>query len=280
MNEHCTFKVARGPDQLRSALVAAGKGTFDYALQAAARSVEARSARRLALIQRRSAYEVALESTRRLHGYMWPRALHLRLDYIGPSDIRSRLPKAGVVFQPQLIEDDLPDRPPLTALLARNEEALRLHLVLLFAAACLVPPAERPTRIVDRLADVGVDLRSLLMLSGVSARNSSLRLQRSLQALEAQTLVKIPQSGSRRQYESLRILNETRSGRAYVVPGSRGANPQKMRTPEGMLAIPLSFFLNGWHLVLTGSEIATYLMLLHATQIGLHDSANRAEFRV
>jgi len=256
----------------------AGPTGARYVESAASASEAVRQARYEALLARRKAYKAAINATAKLHSYQWPRAIHVRLGFVGPPEMRSRLPTAGLVYQPQLLDIPPAIRPPVTALLTRNEEALRLELILLFASACLVPPGERPTRIADRLRDIGVDLRSLMMFTGLSSRNSALRIQRGLRALALQNLLKVPRPGTRHDYSAVRLNAENRNGKSYVVPGSRGGSPHTMRTPSGTLAIPLSFFLNGWHLVLTGPEIATYLMLLHADRIGLQDDANRAHF--
>jgi len=60
------------------------------------------------------------------------------------------------------------------------------------------------------------------------------------------------------------LLREDRSGAPYTIP---------LFDPEALL-IPVEFFLNGWVYVLTPTEIATLLVLLHAARREIVDEAS------
>lgn len=85
---------------------------------------------------------------------------------------------------------------------------------------------------------------------GESARR---RLVDSLKRLTAVGMVEPRKiEPDRDRWKGWNLLSDDGSGKIY-------------RRPKTGIEVPAPFFLNGWHLVLTASELACYLMLLHAS---------------
>ena len=85
--------------------------------------------------------------------------------------------------------------------------------------------------------------------------NRKRQIYGALRTLAGESLVHLPNASSpSRQYEDFRLLEESGVDavalRRYAVP-----------TQTDAFSVPASFFVNGWHLVLTRSEIAFLLML-------------------
>jgi hypothetical protein len=260
-------------------------GNPGYMERAASNSLEERTRRADALASVAKPFEAACQAMQSLHQIQRVRTVNVRLPYIGPADI---LQETRTTPQTSLSPEPDPEhgRPPLAGLVGRRTESLRLHLVLLAAAQLLVSPGYSPTDLENRIEDEGTTLRILLAMSHVPARTSTLRLQRAMRGLEAAGLLSIPRhrtgtgdAGVLRNYRKARLLSEVGSGKVYSSATAKYSDPSRAAVPGGCLGIPPVFFTNGWHLVLSGPELATYLMLRHATAIGLEDKRHIATFK-
>jgi hypothetical protein len=153
--------------------------------------------------------------------------------------------------------------PPLTRVLRRkNQHAIALYLTLLFVrqvqrfrAAAGNPAAAEPRR---RKAVYNLDdsfsEASLIGLPSWDRRNQRRVFNRALDALERAELVDLGRSGQR--YATYTLNCEDGSGRAYTVPTGDPDVPQH-------LCLPTEFFTAGWPMILTPSELATFLAICH-----------------
>jgi hypothetical protein len=167
-------------------------------------------------------------------------------------------------------EADWPVRPPMASLLHRSPFAFRLYLALVLSAHYLREPGYNASDICGDIRFAGhspTPEPNLQVLLGASSDKSGTflhRVHRGLNTLEAFHLVSMEPSGRHGRYERFKLLSDDGSGKAYFVPGSKGADPLKMRAPSNATAIPLGFFTNLWYLVLTPREIAMLLVLIQA----------------
>lgn len=153
--------------------------------------------------------------------------------------------------------------PPLTRVLRRkNQHAIALYLTLLFVrqvhvfrAAAGNPAAAGPRR---RKAVYNLDgsfsEASLIGLPSWDRRNQRRVFNRALDALEKAELVDLGRSGQR--YATYTLNCEDGSGHAYTVPAGDPDVPQH-------LCLPTEFFTAGWPMILTPSELATFLAICH-----------------
>lgn len=183
-----------------------------------------------------------------------------------------RTPYEGLVSDRRLPPPE--ERPPSVRLMKSNGVAQPFYLTTLFIAQTrtkvgtkfsnTLPTAPVPgTGAARTWADyVAVPLNVSAQARGKAARGERIRddnrrrqIYGALRTLAAQNLVHLPNASSpSRQYEDFRVLEE---GGVEAVALRRYAVPEE---PQ-VFTVPASFFLNGWHLVLTRSEIAFLLML-------------------
>ena len=152
---------------------------------------------------------------------------------------------------------EIDTRPPLTRLVHRQSNALSLYLTAIYVAHLEAKPGRafnnrrHNTRSKE---DVG---RSWSLLAGLSAprdiRSRRARMRRALDELVAAGLVNIRPPGVRYRYEEWLLLKEDGSESHYRVPSERESEA---------IQLPATFFLNGWHLVLTPGEIAMPLAIM------------------
>jgi hypothetical protein len=152
---------------------------------------------------------------------------------------------------------DWSTRPPLTRLVGRRHRGLSLYLAAIFTAHLehrpdtqVLNPFANATRSRGRpswatLAGLG---------GGPNTRARRLRVARALNALSVARLVDLPR-GRQMKYEGFQLLRDDGTERPYLVPGS---------TTKGARRLPAAFFLNGWHLVLTPSEVAVLFAVIDA----------------
>ncbi|MFE7779264.1 hypothetical protein ACFU5O_36455 [Streptomyces sp. NPDC057445] len=170
------------------------------------------------------------------------------------------------------------ERPPAARLIAPRGVAGRLHLTLLFAAACQAKPGNQwPNRI--PIEPDSSHRFSWTRLIGTHARytpggnyvasaqaNKQRQITQGLKKLRDNLLVEFPHAGTRHPFRDFTLLSESgTSTPAAVIPYKV---PKKAETT---FDIPAEFFTNGWVHLLTPSETAAYLMWLDVDQNPEHD---------
>lgn len=154
--------------------------------------------------------------------------------------------------------------PPLTDLLGRkNQHAIALYLTMLFVeqmdaardgGEVQTPRPQRRRRGSVYNPDDGYSDASLIGLPSTQRRNQRRMLTRALDALHAVELVDLAGSGQR--YINRAVNREDGSGRPYAAPAGEPST-------HAYLCLPTAFFTSGWPLVLTPSELATFLAVCH-----------------
>ena len=158
--------------------------------------------------------------------------------------------------------EDISTRPPLTQVLkGKNQHAIALYLTKIFVEQMRAAHAENPTpppqprrRHTVYNIDNSPSEASLIGLPSVDRRNQRRVFNRALAALHKSELVDLGDTGQR--YANHRLNREDGSGRAYTIPRGDPDIPKH-------LCLPTEFFTTGWHLVLTPSELATFLAVCH-----------------
>lgn len=145
-------------------------------------------------------------------------------------------------------ETDIATRPPMTRLV-RSSRALKLELTVVLAATCSAPPGgafsnNRPLTHRDH------GWAALTADRSASPRERRRHLQRALSELDRWNLVQLGKPSSHGRYDRFEFRTEDGSDTTYTVPGER----------SNVVELPAGLFLNGWHLVLTPAEIATWIM--------------------
>jgi hypothetical protein len=169
-------------------------------------------------------------------------------------------------------------RPPAARLIAPRGVTGRLHLLLLFAAACHAAPGQKwhHTIPIEHGRDQSVSLERLVCAfarhRGGTAYVASPRMNKvrqitqALKTLNDQYLVDLPHRGEHLPFRGFTLLCDS---------GQSTDNAQiPYRVPkknEPCIDIPAAFFTHGWVHLLTPSEIVAYLMWLDVNQHSEHD---------
>lgn len=148
-------------------------------------------------------------------------------------------------------------KPPLAELLARQDESVRLFLLIVLAAQA----ASSEHAPLHGLEGVSVSPSARFMSwpgllgypSSLTRRASDARLHRSLDALSNHGLIYLPPTGSPRRYERF-TLEESNPMGSLVAP----------KDSQMAVHLAVDFFVHAWNLVMTPGEIATMLMLMDA----------------
>lgn len=165
--------------------------------------------------------------------------------------------------------EDISTRPPLTRVLkGKNQHAGALYLTNIFIEQMLAahdgsrtPPPEPKRRHSVYNMDNAPSWASLIGLPSVDRRNQRKTYNRVLDALHKWELVDLGATGQR--YADFRLNREDGSGRPYTIPRGEPVAPQH-------LCLPTEFFTAGWPLVLTPSELATFLAVCHVSDRKTH----------
>lgn len=187
---------------------------------------------------------------------------HPDLDYIV---IRSRfIYGSRVPLRPCMDgAEDLPlILPPLSqALSSKNQYAIGLYVTLLFIRqmdafrSAAGDPATTGIRRRKSVYNVGdYSEASLIGLPSTDRRAQRLAFNRALAALQKAELIDYGPGAQR--YATYRLNSEDGSGHAYTVPTGDPDSPQ-------YLCLPTEFVTAGWPMVLTPSEMATFLAICH-----------------
>ena len=152
---------------------------------------------------------------------------------------------------------EIDTRPPLTRLVHRQSNALSLYLTAIYVTHLEVKPGKAFDNRRHNTRSKEDAKRSWCWLAGLSAprdiRSRRARMRRALDELVAAGLVNIRPPGVRYRYEDWLLLKEDGSESRYRVPSERESDA---------IQLPATFFLNGWHLVLSPGEIAMLLALM------------------
>lgn len=222
------------------------------------RSKAARAARSRDLEDRCMAIERALDAYK---GLQTPSKVRIRAGFVALDDPRELPPSLGGLDRDDVItrHDDWRTRPPMAKLIIRPTNALPSYLSMLYVLNAEDRAMWGRRANVSRMD--GRDSWAVLCGRWVSSpRGRRARMVRDLDALAAADLVAIGPRGKQARYEGFRILKENSTGEVYQSPPASADWP-------GTLTLPGAFFRNGWHLVLTPSEIAVFLMALHAAEV-------------
>lgn len=236
-----------------------------YNENAAKAAAATRLARRTRLLERAPGIERALRRYRELDQADAAEVL-LRTTFIRTSRGERPAPKAYVR------ETDHATRPPMTRLVGKRSHALRLYLTLVFVAQLETAAGapylnDRPNTMVDGQGRYPwVELAGLWRSpDGATPRAHTRRRRRmidgALDTLSANGLVVLAGvKGQSGRYANFRVQNEaaTDSGGQYTVPSQKTRNNAAIR-------LPINFFLNGWHLVLSDLELVTLLAIIDRT---------------
>jgi hypothetical protein len=190
----------------------------------------------------------------------------LRSDFIALRDPRELPEPLGGPPAPEGLSDaevrdrDVRSRPGLTRLLSRRTNALKVELALLYAVHAEQTPgsAWRNTRSNASRGRRGQE--SWAVLSGLWAprlRARRARINRALDDLAAADLVTLGPATEQGRYEGFDLLREDDSDKRYRLPKAEADFP-------AVVTLPAAFFRQGWHLVLSPAEAATWIVARHA----------------
>jgi hypothetical protein len=152
---------------------------------------------------------------------------------------------------------EIASRPPLTRLVHRQSNAMSMYLSAIFVAHLETQPGQ--VFVNDRHNTRGREdaSKSWSLLAGLTApreiRSRRARVRRALDELVTAGLVSIQPPTERYRYEGWLLLKEDGSETRYRVPSERESDAVRL---------PASFFVNGWHLVLSPGEIAMLLAIM------------------
>jgi hypothetical protein len=139
----------------------------------------------------------------------------------------------------------------------RQSNALSLYLTAIYTAHLEAKPGQVFENRRHNTRSTEDASRSWSWLAGLSAprdiRSRRARMRRALDELVAAGLVNIRPPGVRYRYEGWLLLSDDGSESQYRVRSDR---------ESGAIRLPATFFLNGWHLVLTASEIAMLFAIM------------------
>lgn len=199
-----------------------------------------------------------------------------------PAVVRVRRPylRHSVPLEVETERNGLPreKRPPAGRLIAPRGVTGRLHLLLLFAAACQAAPGrqwhcslpiehgrEQPFSL-ERLVCAFARHRGGTGYVASPKANKLRQITEALKALNDQHLLDLPHRGEYQPFRDFSLLCD--SGQStdnapitYRVPSAK----------EPCIDIPTEFFSHGWVHLLTPSEIAAYLMWLDVNQHPQHE---------
>ncbi|AKK27836.1 hypothetical protein AB431_15385 [Mycobacterium sp. EPa45] len=151
----------------------------------------------------------------------------------------------------ELVKADVDSRPPLSRLLYRPSNALQVYLSLIYIAHLEFEPGARWANERDNTGVGGWGELCGLLAPSVPNRELNLRMTRALAKLADHDLVGVGAWKSRSRFDGFSLYREDLSRKPYLVPAA-----------EESVILPAGFFRAGWHLVLTGEEMATLLAVI------------------
>lgn len=231
-------------------------------------------ARRKDLEHRQTAIKRALDAYRSIDNPDVT-AIRIREGFIWTNDSRRAAPRpAGERLS---LAEEVQTRPPMTRLVERRRHSLHLLMTMFYVARMETSPGrlfinDHPNIIRRSRA------WPWLTLSGLNEdvprsqrRNLRRTFNTAVQALADQNLVGLTGDPKRSgYYDGFTLKMEDGSGDPYLVPADDFQQPDVISRPvdlprRGAIKLSTSFFLHGWHLVLTDLELATFLAIIHRT---------------
>ena len=239
--------------------------TASNAKRAAERSLSPLSARRKRPDEQRDGIARAIRAYRELDKGEVPN-IRVRTAFIRRPDARTTRDtdwNRGV---------DIDTRPPMSRLIAgAGSRALPTYLTMVYLAHLRKDAAGRAfDNDIPNLRKPGkpkpwVELAGMYraprpgMTQSANRRRLRVSLNTALDTLADHQLVTLTgPEGSAGRYEGFTVLSDSDTEDQYVVPGEGRRNNYAIR-------VPATFFFNGWHLVLTPSEIAVLLAIIDRT---------------
>ncbi|WP_030648414.1 MULTISPECIES: hypothetical protein [Streptomyces] len=230
----------------------------------------------LRVLRRSELPAVTAETLRLWREGRQPAGIRLRRAYLRNDELKS-------------VEDErkplpMEDRPLAARMITPKGVALKLHLVLLFAAQCAVKPGKtwktpHPVEPTPQSDHSWVGLMATVAkyrgpgIQGASvATNKRRQVTEALKKLEGLGLIR-PTKGPGRARQGFDLLHENgkstpAAGVPYTVPVDA----------EPFVEIPREFFTEGWVHVLTNSEIAALLMWLDALKYDASPTSDPSVF--
>ena len=193
--------------------------------------------------------------------------VRIRTDFVALRSARPLSPALGGPEPGEALDgwefrrEDRRTRPPMSKLLIRRTHALPSYLAMLYVAhtEASIVQAGRRNRHANASRVNGQE--SWAVLCGrwaPTTRARRARMVRDLDELLGADLVSIGPHGKQGRYEGFGMLSDDTTDRDYRLPSPT------LDWPD-VISLPASFFLRGWHLVLTPAEIAILLMARRAT---------------
>lgn len=243
--------------------VARGERQLAYSQKAQESRDKRNKARADALGNARVAIDRALAGYRRIED-LDVVDVRIRTPFVYSEDPRRTRPRTERLSLAAEIES----RPMMTKLVARRSYALRLLLSAIYVAHMESRPGmafrnEHPNNFAEHGRDPWLTLAGL-HADVPAARRRDLRraLNTALDKLVALNLVALnSDSHAAGKYAKFALLREDGSSRRYSVPAVDAA------TTKHAIALPVDFFRQGWHLVLTDLEIVTLLAIIDLTNM-------------
>lgn len=152
------------------------------------------------------------------------------------------------------LKADVDTRPPLTKLIHRPGNALRVYLSLLYIAHLEFEPGDRWRNDRDNNGAGGWGELCGLRAPATPNKELNLRVTRALTTLADHDLVRVGDWKSRNRFDEFTLHREDKR-HSYFVPSASESR-----------VLPAAFFSAGWHLVLTRAEMATLLAVVEQTK--------------
>jgi hypothetical protein len=190
--------------------------------------------------------------------------VRIRTPFVYTEDPRRTRPQ----LERRSLAADVESRPMMTKLVARRSSGLRLLVSAIYVAHMESQPGSAfKNNHPNIFAEHGRD--SWLTLAGLqadvpTARRRDLRraLNTALDKLVALNLVALESNSTAAgKYAKFTLLREDGSARKYSVPAVDAA------ATKHAIGLPVDFFRQGWHLVLTDLEIVTLLAIIDLTDL-------------
>jgi hypothetical protein len=154
----------------------------------------------------------------------------------------------------EALKADVDTRPPLTKLIHRPSNALRVYLSLVYVAHLEFEPGDRWKNDRDNNGAGGWGELCGLQAPATPNKELNLRITRALTKLADHDLVRVGEWKSRNRFNGFTLHREDERQR-YFVPSASESR-----------VLPAAFFGAGWHLVLTSEEMATLLAVIEQTK--------------
>jgi hypothetical protein len=237
------------------------KRQFEYVQKAEEHRRERNQARAKALQSAGTAIARALAAYRKIEDIDVV-DVRIRTPFIYTTDPRRTKPR----FEPFALAAEVESRPLMTKLVARRSHALRLLFSAIYVAHMETKPGAafsngHPNNLAEHGRDSWLTLTGLQADVSVTNRRGLRRaLNTALDKLVAFNLVSLGKDADTAgRYARFALLKEDGSRHQYTVPAVDAARTRNA------IGLPVDFFRQGWHLVLTDLELVTLLAIIDLT---------------